>query len=107
MARAAIRLFPQLKGVRWDFRWAGKVALTADQLPRVHELESGLLACLGYNGRGVALSNAGLVAVHGFADQLDVGHIGQRGADAPSIHRVVIGHEHAYGHRTTSSGSSA
>jgi glycine/D-amino acid oxidase-like deaminating enzyme len=55
---AALRLFPQLKGTAWEFRWSGKVALTADQLPRVHELAPGVVTCLGYNGRGVALSNA-------------------------------------------------
>src|SRR4051794_32148262 len=55
---AAYRLFPQLRGIGWEFRWSGKVALTADQMPRVHELEPGVVACLGYNGRGVALSNA-------------------------------------------------
>ena len=55
---AAYRLFPQLRGIGWEFRWSGKVALTADQMPRVHELAPGIVVCLGYNGRGVALSNA-------------------------------------------------
>ena len=55
---AARRLFPHIASPRWEYRWAGKVALTSDHLPRVHELEPGVLACLGYNGRGVAMATA-------------------------------------------------
>ncbi len=55
---AARHLFPALGAPAWEFRWAGKVALTSDHMPRVHELVPGLRACLGYNGRGVALATA-------------------------------------------------
>ncbi len=55
---AACRLFPAIGAPEWEFRWAGKVALTADHMPRVHELAPGLRACLGYNGRGVAMASA-------------------------------------------------
>ena len=55
---SACRLFPQLGRPDWEFRWAGKVALTADHMLRVHELAPGLKACLGYNGRGVAMASA-------------------------------------------------
>jgi glycine/D-amino acid oxidase-like deaminating enzyme len=55
---AARRLFPAIGTPEWEFRWAGKVALTADHMPRVHELAPGLRACLGYNGRGVAMATA-------------------------------------------------
>lgn len=55
---AAERLFPQLGRPRWEFRWAGKVALTSDYLPRVHELAPGLRTAVGYNGRGVAMASA-------------------------------------------------
>ncbi|MNG20260.1 Gamma-glutamylputrescine oxidoreductase [compost metagenome] len=41
-----------------EYRWSGRVALTQDFLPHVHEPESGLSILLGYNGRGVALSTA-------------------------------------------------
>jgi glycine/D-amino acid oxidase-like deaminating enzyme len=34
------------------------VALTPEQMPRVHELAPGIRACLGYNGRGVAMATA-------------------------------------------------
>ena len=55
---AAQRLFPAIGRPRWEFRWSGKVALTADYMPRLHELAPGLRACLGYNGRGVAMATA-------------------------------------------------
>lgn len=54
--------FPQLTGTRIDYRWAGKVALTLDHLPHLHELQPGLIAALGCNGRGVGMaSNIGKV----------------------------------------------
>lgn len=57
LKRDAERVFPQLKGVEWEFSWGGKIALTDDRLPHLHEPAAGLLAGLGYNGRGVAMSN--------------------------------------------------
>ena len=54
---AAVRkLFPKLAGVPFDFVWSGRVAMTADHLPHLHELAPGLHAGLGYNGRGVAMA---------------------------------------------------
>jgi glycine/D-amino acid oxidase-like deaminating enzyme len=55
---AACRLFPALGKPKWEFRWAGKVALTTDHMPRVHQLAPGLRTILGYNGRGVAMATA-------------------------------------------------
>ena len=49
-------LFPQLSGVRVDFRWSGRVAVTADSLPHIGRLGERVFYGLGYNGRGVALS---------------------------------------------------
>jgi glycine/D-amino acid oxidase-like deaminating enzyme len=49
-------LFPQLKGTRCEFYWAGRVALTRDHVPHVHQPAPGLTVFLGYNGRGVAMA---------------------------------------------------
>jgi glycine/D-amino acid oxidase-like deaminating enzyme len=57
LQRDAERVFPQLKGVNWTFRWGGRIAITDDHLPHLHEPKPGLLVGLGYNGRGVAMSN--------------------------------------------------
>jgi len=56
--RRAVELFPQLAGVDWQFEWGGYVALTRDWTPRVMRPAPGVLAAMGYNGRGVALATA-------------------------------------------------
>ena len=57
LLRDVERIFPQLKGVNWRYRWGGKIAVTEDRLPHFHEPKPGLVAGLGYNGRGVAMSH--------------------------------------------------
>ncbi|MBU9523199.1 NAD(P)/FAD-dependent oxidoreductase [Burkholderia multivorans] len=56
LERAATLLYPQLKDVRFEYRWAGRVAITADFLPHVHEPAPGVTIALGYNGRGIAMA---------------------------------------------------
>ena len=55
---AAERLYPQLEGVAWKHAWGGSVALTRDQTPGLHLLAPGVMAGLGYNGRGVGMATA-------------------------------------------------
>lgn len=57
LIRDAERVFPQLRGVDWKHRWSGTIAVTEDHLPHLHEPQAGLIVGLGYNGRGVAMSN--------------------------------------------------
>ena len=54
----AIRLWPGLRDVRWTHAWSGQLAITRDHYPHVHEPDETVLVCLGYNGRGVAMSTA-------------------------------------------------
>ncbi len=54
----ARRLWPMLGAVEWTHAWGGRLAMTRDHYPHVHEPARGVLACLGYNGRGVAMSAA-------------------------------------------------
>ena len=54
----AERMFPQLQGAAWDHAWGGLVAVTPDHTPHLHELAPGLMAGLGYNGRGVGMATA-------------------------------------------------
>jgi glycine/D-amino acid oxidase-like deaminating enzyme len=54
--RAVREIYPQLEGLRYEFHWGGLVAMTRDHLPHLHEVAPGLLAGLGYNGRGVAMA---------------------------------------------------
>lgn len=54
----ALRLWPGLKSIKWEYGWNGRIAMTSDHLPHVHDLGDGRVACLGYNGRGVAVASA-------------------------------------------------
>jgi glycine/D-amino acid oxidase-like deaminating enzyme len=56
LARMIGLLFPQLKDTRCEFYWTGRVALTRDHVPHVHQPAPGLSVFLGYNGRGVAMA---------------------------------------------------
>jgi len=53
---AATRRFPLLADARWDAVWAGRVTLTLDDVPHLHNPAPGLWTASGYGGRGVALA---------------------------------------------------
>ncbi|MFZ4479816.1 MAG: NAD(P)/FAD-dependent oxidoreductase [Rhodoferax sp.] len=53
---AVNRLYPQLGNTRFEFHWAGRVAMTQDHMPHLNQLDKGLWAALGYNGRGVGMA---------------------------------------------------
>ncbi|TCT02246.1 NAD(P)/FAD-dependent oxidoreductase [Aquabacter spiritensis] len=55
---AVAAFFPDLADVPLEFGWAGRIALTRDFLPHVHQPAPGITIALGYNGRGVALASA-------------------------------------------------
>ena len=54
------RTFPVLAGVPVEHRWGGRIAMTPDLMPHLHEPEPGLTAALGYSGRGIV--NTALMA---------------------------------------------
>lgn len=58
LERALVRLFPSLRGMAIKKRWFGRVAVTLDHLPHVHEPEPGLVTMVGCQGRGVGLMTA-------------------------------------------------
>ncbi len=49
-------IYPQIGTPQIEFRWSGRVCLTADGVPHVHALSPGIYTGLGYNGRGVAMA---------------------------------------------------
>ncbi len=51
-------VYPQFPDLDIEYLWGGRIALTLDHLPHVHELAPGLIAGLGCNGRGVAMASA-------------------------------------------------
>lgn len=54
LQRALNQLYPELAPLNFEHRWAGRIAITRDFLPHVHQPEPGLTVALGYNGRGIA-----------------------------------------------------
>ncbi|MFG3594618.1 NAD(P)/FAD-dependent oxidoreductase [Bradyrhizobium sp. RDI18] len=55
LRETAVRIFRQLDGVEWEDAWGGRVALTVDHVPHLHNPQLGLFVALGCNGRGVAM----------------------------------------------------
>ncbi|WLH49582.1 NAD(P)/FAD-dependent oxidoreductase [Pseudomonas tolaasii] len=55
LERSLALLFPQLERLEFEYRWAGRIAITRDFMPHVHEPAPGLTLALGCNGRGIAL----------------------------------------------------
>ena len=55
IVRAMHRNFPQTRDIAIAARWFGRVAVTPDYMPHIHQPETGLLCVLGCQGRGIAL----------------------------------------------------
>jgi glycine/D-amino acid oxidase-like deaminating enzyme len=51
-------LWPALAQAEWSHAWGGRLAMTPDHYLHVHEPADGVLICVGYNGRGVAMGAA-------------------------------------------------
>lgn len=50
------QVFPEYDWYDFEFFWSGRIAMTLDRLPRLHRSDDGLIAWIGCNGRGLALS---------------------------------------------------
>lgn len=58
LERTLSAMYPQFGRLEYDFRWAGRIAITRDFMPHLHQPEPGITVALGYNGRGIALATA-------------------------------------------------
>ena len=67
--------YPMLSDIKITHRWSGRLAVTPDYLPHIHEPEPGLLMALGYTGRGVALATAVGGAMGKYAASGDAAHL--------------------------------
>ncbi|MBS7816847.1 L-pipecolate oxidase [Wohlfahrtiimonas chitiniclastica] len=46
--------FPQLgKDMTWEYSWCGRIGFTDNHTPKIFEPAKGLIAAIGYNGRGI------------------------------------------------------
>jgi len=50
-------VFPQLRGIALERSWAGRIAVTPEMMPHIHEPAPGVTAALGYSGRGIAMTS--------------------------------------------------
>jgi glycine/D-amino acid oxidase-like deaminating enzyme len=74
--QAVREIFPQAADLAFPYRWGGMVAMTQDHMPHWHEPAPGLLAGLGYNGRGVAMATAMGKLLADRASGADLGALG-------------------------------
>ena len=58
LERVIGRMFPAAANTPIAFRWCGRVAITRDFLPHLHEPEPGMLVNIGCMGRGIGLQTA-------------------------------------------------
>ncbi len=58
LVRVIGKVFPALADVPIAFRWCGRIAVTRDHLPHLHEPAPGLLIDMGCQGRGIGLQTA-------------------------------------------------
>jgi glycine/D-amino acid oxidase-like deaminating enzyme len=52
----AHKLWPALQDIAWTHAWGGRLAMTQDSYSHWHEPAKGVIACVAYNGRGVAMA---------------------------------------------------
>lgn len=57
LTRGLHKTFPQLSDTPIETTWAGRIAVTPDMMPRLHEPDAGVLAGLGFSGRGIAMTS--------------------------------------------------
>ena len=53
-----LRIYPQLKDVRVDYEWGGKIGIVLRRIPTVGRINSNVWYCQGYSGHGVCASHA-------------------------------------------------
>ncbi|HAH10470.1 MAG TPA: FAD-dependent oxidoreductase [Alphaproteobacteria bacterium] len=70
------RVFPQLTGVRFDYCWGGRLAITVPRLPHVGRIDGNIYFAQGYSGQGLAIAgHVGTLiaeAIHGQSAKFDV-----------------------------------
>lgn len=47
-------MFPQLADIGFEAEWYGKIGMTSDDLPRLHQLDERVVSFSSYNGRGIS-----------------------------------------------------
>jgi len=71
-----LKIYPQLKDVRIDFEWGGKIGIVLNRIPAVGRINKNVYYCQGFSGHGVSATHVlGEVmadAVGGTMDRYDL-----------------------------------
>ncbi len=57
LKRGLRTVFPQLAANPIERRWGGRIAVTPEMMPHLHEPAPGVLAGIGFSGRGIAMTS--------------------------------------------------
>ncbi len=52
-----LRVYPQLKDVRVDFEWGGKIGVVLNRVPALGRINNNVYYCQGYSGHGVSATH--------------------------------------------------
>ena len=52
-----LRVYPQLKDVRIDYEWGGKIGIVLNRIPTVGRINDNVYYCQGYSGHGVCATH--------------------------------------------------
>jgi glycine/D-amino acid oxidase-like deaminating enzyme len=52
-----LKIYPQLKDVRIDYEWGGKIGIVLNRIPAVGRINGNVYYCQGYSGHGVNASH--------------------------------------------------
>jgi glycine/D-amino acid oxidase-like deaminating enzyme len=53
-----LRIYPQLRDVRIDYEWGGKIGIVLNRVPAVGRINTNVYYCHGYSGHGVSATHA-------------------------------------------------
>ena len=51
------KIYPQLRGVRVDYEWGGKIGIVLNRIPTMGRINDNVYYCQGYSGHGVNVSH--------------------------------------------------
>ncbi len=57
LRRGLKTVFPQIADIPVERKWAGRIAVTPEMMPHMHEPAPGVLAGIGFSGRGIAMTS--------------------------------------------------
>jgi len=57
LRKKMLRVYPQLKGLRIDYAWTGRIGVTVNRVEQLGRLSPNVFFCQGYSGHGVNMTH--------------------------------------------------